>query len=320
MTGRTRNALPAARPGTSVEHFVERFAAGWRSPHRHAWDDLVADDLLLRQPLLPTRRGREALAEEYGRLLRLVPDLTGEVIRWTAQSTPGEAYGHSRSSDETVIDIHLQLRGTIGGRASRLDLIDVCTLRGGLLSERSSYFDPTPVIAAMAKTLTAWARWWRSGVGPAVARRRLLELRTPRISIPVALAVGRLVLGVPAWSAPGVANRIYGFDDPHGETTRYLTALYGARAIALAAGTLVARDATERRRWQMIGLGVDVADTVAGLRIGLPARARWTSVATTGAYAVAGFTSLSRRPSQQSITDDGARPSDTPPSRAAAVR
>lgn len=53
---------------SAAEHLIEQFAQGWKQPDPHAWDHLLTPDVQLRQPLLPDRRGREALAEEYGRL------------------------------------------------------------------------------------------------------------------------------------------------------------------------------------------------------------------------------------------------------------
>jgi hypothetical protein len=77
----------SAMSGTAaneVRRFVHAFSEGWRAPHPHAWDDLLADDLVLRQPLLPHRHGKAALAEEYARILQLLPDLRGKGTGWTA--------------------------------------------------------------------------------------------------------------------------------------------------------------------------------------------------------------------------------------------
>jgi hypothetical protein len=68
---------------------------------------------------------------------------------------------------------------------------------------------------------------------------------------------------------------------------QYLVAVYGARASALGAGTLLATP-EQRQRWQALGLAVDVADTLAGLRHPLPARSRVVSLLITGSYALAG--------------------------------
>ncbi|QZY28935.1 nuclear transport factor 2 family protein [Nocardioides coralli] len=277
---------------SAAERFVERFAAGWRSPHPHAWDEIVADDVRLEQPLLPTRSGRRALAEEYGRLLRLVPDLRGEVTAWGVLEPRAGVDVDERSF---VVDIHLTLRGTIGGSGGRelvLSLVDRCTVEDGLLTARRSHFDPVPLLRLAARTPTAWLPWWTSGVGP-LLHRRVLTDRPSRVDAPTALALGRLLLGVPAWVAPRTGARLYGL--PAGQPdVRYLTAVYGVRAVALAAGFLGA-EPEERRTWQRLGLMVDIGDTISGLRTDLPRRTRLVSLAITGGYAVIGARSLRAR-------------------------
>ena len=145
------------------DDFVARFAAGWRAPHPHAWDDLLATDVELHQPLLPSGRGKDWVAEEYGRLLALLPDLRGEVTAWSARAV----------GDETLIHITLELTATAGNRRLSLPLTDVCRVRDGLLVERVTHLDPTPAVLTLLRTPSLWLRWWRSGVGPLIARRRL---------------------------------------------------------------------------------------------------------------------------------------------------
>jgi hypothetical protein len=162
----------SAMSGTApneVRRFVHAFSEGWRAPHPHAWDDLLADDLVLRQPLLPHRHGRAALAEEYARILQLLPDLRGKGTGWTASGPDGDA---------TVV-LQIELTATLGRRQIVLPLVDVCRLRRGLLHERTSYLDPTPAVAALLRTPSAWTRWWRSGVGPFSSRRHLTAVRAP---------------------------------------------------------------------------------------------------------------------------------------------
>ena len=259
----------------SPEEFVERFAAGWRGPHPHAWDDLLAPDVALRQPLLPSGRGKEWVAQEYGRLLALLPDLRGDVIAWSARE----------GDDEQIIHISLELSATAGGRRLTLPLTDVCRVRAGLLVERVTHLDPTPAVLALIRTPSLWLRWWRSGIGPLSARRNGGTVS--------ALAIGRVLLGVPAMAAPALSARVYGFPGADRPDLRYLTAVYGARATAFGIGTLLA-DEGQRRRWQVLGLCIDVADTVAALRSPLPAATRLLSAAITGGYAIVGGRHLLR--------------------------
>jgi hypothetical protein len=272
------SAVNATSPDTPdvVRRFVDAFAEGWRAPHPHAWDDLLADGLVLRQPLLPHRHGKHALAQEYAGLLQLLPDLRGQVTDWTA----------SGNDDEATVAIELELTATLGRRKIVLPLVDVCRLRNGLLHERTTHLDPTPAIAALLCAPSAWTRWWRSGVGPFAGRRRLTAASTT-VDAPTALALGRLALGIPAWAAPRLAAAVYGLGRPTDPTVRYLVAVYGARASALGVATLLTTR-EQRPRWQALGLAVDVADTLAGLRLPLPPRSRIVSLLITGGYAFAG--------------------------------
>lgn len=291
----------APRPSTPeatrpLAEFIERFADGWHHPHPHAWDDIVADNVVLEQPLLPARRGRGALAEEYGRLLRLVPDLTGEVTAWGVVGPQGGGDAREDGAEDTQVDLHLTLRGTLGGPGGPplvLPLVDHCTVINGVLTVRRSYFDPLPLITLAARTPAAWVPWWRSGVGPLLARRELTRRLGTRARHPDAvdvLAFGRLLLGLPAWAAPRTSARIYGFDHRQVDV-RYLTAVYGIRACALALGTLTA-DPAARRTWQRLGLLVDISDTLSGMRTHLPVRTRLVSLLITGGYAAVGARSL----------------------------
>lgn len=266
-------------PAKSPEEFVERFAAGWHSPHPHAWNDLLHPEIELRQRLLPPGRGKQWVTQEYGRLLALLPDLRGKVTAWSARPV----------GDDTLIHISLELTATIGSSRLKLPLTDVCRVRDGLLVERESHLDPTPAVVALLRAPSLWVRWWRSGVGPLASRRRLRT--TTRTA--TALAAGRILLGAPALSAPALSARVYGFAGSDRPDVRYLTAIYGARAAALGIGTLLA-DPRHRRLWQTLGLRVDIADTVTALRTPLPVRTRVLSTAITGGYAIAGGRDLHR--------------------------
>lgn len=148
--------------GCVTEAFIAAFTQGWKEPSPHIWDNLLAEDVELVQPLMPTRRGREALAEEYGRLLALVPDLQGEVRRWW--------------QDGSALAVEMTLTGTLGTSPLSITLIDRLDLDdSGRIATRRAYFDPTPAILTLARQPRAWIAWWRSGLGPLLGRRRLLK-------------------------------------------------------------------------------------------------------------------------------------------------
>lgn len=146
---------------------VKRFAAGWRAPQPRAWDDLLAADVELTQPLLRNGRGLSVWHTEVARLLTFIPDLHGEVLSWAGRG------------DTLFID--LELRGTAGGKPVSFRAVDRITLGdGATVVSRESFFDPMPLAATLARRPRAWMRWWRSGVGPLLWRRKVLR----KIEIP----------------------------------------------------------------------------------------------------------------------------------------
>lgn len=154
--------------GLSVhEAVVDAFAAGWAAPHPHAWDDLLHEDVVLRQPLLADGRGRDVWQRELTRLLAFLPDLRGQVLSWAGR--------------QDVVFIDIACSGTAAGRPLEFRAVDRLTITAeGTVIQRDSFFDPLPLAVELARRPTAWMTWWRSGVGPLLARRKLLEKRPIR--------------------------------------------------------------------------------------------------------------------------------------------
>jgi SnoaL-like domain len=144
----------------TTEEWVAGFVEGWQArggPDAFAahFRQLLADDVRLIQPQLPTIVGFDAFERRFVRpLFALIPDLYGDVERWAAR-------------DDTLY-IELTLRGTLGRRALAWRACDRIALRDGLAVERESYYDPTPLLAALARTPRSWPRFAR--------------LRAPRLS------------------------------------------------------------------------------------------------------------------------------------------
>jgi ketosteroid isomerase-like protein len=147
---------PASAVRQAAQAWVLSFAHGWLAPasadafadHFQPWFD---SQVRLRQPLLPTLVGHQAFRERFARpLFALIPDLDGQVERFALGADC--AY------------IELTLRGTLGGRPIAWRVCDRATLRDGLVVERESYFDPTPLLRAILTRPRAWpalARAWR---------------------------------------------------------------------------------------------------------------------------------------------------------------
>ena len=154
MTVATAADSPTAASTDAVaEEWVRAFADGWRAPadadsFADHFDRLMADDVRLVQPQLPTSVGRQAFRELFARpAFGLIEDLHATVDGWAAR-------------DDTVT-IEITLEGTLGGRPVSWRAVDVVTLRDGLAAERRSYFDPTPLLAAVATRPRAWPRFAR---------------------------------------------------------------------------------------------------------------------------------------------------------------
>jgi SnoaL-like domain len=110
---------------------------------------VLAEDIRLIQPQLPTLVGRRAFEQRFVRpVFALIGDLHGEVERWAARG-------------ETIY-IELVLSGTLAGRPVSWRVCDRVTLRGEVAVERESYFDPTPLVRAIATRPRAWPRYLRA--------------------------------------------------------------------------------------------------------------------------------------------------------------
>jgi SnoaL-like protein len=139
---------------SAAEAFVTAFTEGWMAP---ANADAFADyfepwfspDVRMIQPQLAPVVGLRAFREDFVRpLFELIPDLHGIVEGWAA------------SGD--VIYIELRLEGTVGRRRVTMRSVDRITLRDGKVVERAANLDPTPLVAAVARTPTVWPRFVRT--------------------------------------------------------------------------------------------------------------------------------------------------------------
>ncbi|MEO3786612.1 hypothetical protein ABGB12_25075 [Actinocorallia sp. B10E7] len=108
-------------------------------------------------------------------------------------------------------------------------------------------------------------------------------------------ASGRIVWGIAALAAPGLNVRLVGMADRETPELRYMTRVFGSRALALGLGHLLG-DPTTRRRWRRLCLMVDACDTAAGLvhliRGDVPRKSAAGLLAITGGYTVLGALAL----------------------------
>jgi hypothetical protein len=106
-----------------------------------------------------------------------------------------------------------------------------------------------------------------------------------------AIAIGRIAVGTGAWLTPNLSGRLFGLDPEGNPQLPYVGRLFGARDVALGAGTLRS-PRKQRDLWLTASLACDVADAAAGVIAGvrgqLPASAAALVSATAGAFALAG--------------------------------
>jgi ketosteroid isomerase-like protein len=127
---------------TSVREFVEFFEAGWKLGARDAdgcfrhFGPRMHPNTALIQPIARPARGPHALEELFAPLFKAIPDLVGDLKRW-GQTADG-------------VFIELTLHGHLGSRPVEWTVVDRIILEDGLIRERRSYFDPTPLLKAAA--------------------------------------------------------------------------------------------------------------------------------------------------------------------------
>jgi ketosteroid isomerase-like protein len=131
----------APTQATATE-FVEFFEAGWKFGARDAdgffrhFGPRMHPNTALIQPIAAPARGPGALRELFGPLFKAIPDLTGTLRRWG-------------QTDDGVF-IELTLRGHLGSRPVEWTVVDRIILEDGKIRERRSYFDPAPLLKAVA--------------------------------------------------------------------------------------------------------------------------------------------------------------------------
>lgn len=112
------------------------------------------------------------------------------------------------------------------------------------------------------------------------------------------LSLGRIAIGAVSVANPPLAAKAFGLDVAANPQTGFVMRLFGAREVALGAATLVA-SGRGRAGLVLLGVGVDAADTYAGLvgpkEDGIDQRAGTVMTAVAGGAVLAGLLGLLRR-------------------------
>jgi ketosteroid isomerase-like protein len=162
LAGSTHGTLsPTAATSAAREaaaEWVARFEDGWAAPASAAafcahFSPILDPSIRLLQPQMPATTGLEAFERDFaGPLFELMPDVHATVEHWA-------------SLDETIF-IELTISGTLrGGRHLSWRACDRVVLRDGRALERESYFDPSPILAALARSPRAWPAFVRVRLG-----------------------------------------------------------------------------------------------------------------------------------------------------------
>ena len=135
-----------------LEHFVHAFADAWSRPDLDRFTALWHPEIRLTAPLAGTTVGHPASREAFRRTLELLPDMKGEVTRW--------------SGSDDLVFIEWTASATYAGESVSWPVVDRWLLADGLGLERVAYFDSLPLVRLVARHPAWWARWWRSGLRP----------------------------------------------------------------------------------------------------------------------------------------------------------
>ncbi|MFI9534735.1 nuclear transport factor 2 family protein [Nocardia fusca] len=138
------------------ERIVEAFAAGWADIDSRALDDIMADEVVLVQPMIPTCHGKRQWWARVEALQTFAADLRSDVLSWSGAANR--------------LYIEHRLSAVIGGRTVVIDAVDSFEIDdAGRIVRRTAYFDPARLIWAVLTTPSVWVRWWRSGLRPSFA-------------------------------------------------------------------------------------------------------------------------------------------------------
>jgi hypothetical protein len=133
----------------SAEDFVRRFEEFWRAPAPERLDTVLAQQVRLSAPMVPTTHTLAEGKQAFADLFELIPDMTAEVHRWGAT--------------EDGVLIEFTASGTAGGAPVSWRAVDRFTLGAdGLATERATYFDSLPLVLTLARRPRAWPGFTRS--------------------------------------------------------------------------------------------------------------------------------------------------------------
>ena len=137
------------RTGTRGSHadWVATFVDLWSAPAQkaHRFTDVLDPNVRLIAPGVPTTTGHDAARRTFERLFKALPDMRGDVIRWSAEGD--------------TLFIEMTFTATIGRRKVTWANVDRFLFANGAAVERTAYFDPTPVRLALLTSPRGWRQF-----------------------------------------------------------------------------------------------------------------------------------------------------------------
>lgn len=118
---------PTQEQLAAAESLVARFAERWRNPDADALRDLMHPDTSNLIPPMTQPGDREAVVEHFRGVLRMVPDMSLEVVRW---APTGDA-----------VFVEWRASATVAGQPLSWSGVDRFNIRGDRMYEASVYWD-----------------------------------------------------------------------------------------------------------------------------------------------------------------------------------
>ncbi|MCK1323550.1 nuclear transport factor 2 family protein [Bradyrhizobium sp. 156] len=140
MTNLTYDA-PSSAQLAAAEDLVNRFAARWAKPDADALRDLMHPDTRNLIPPMTEPGNREAVVEHFRGVLKMLPDLRLEVIRW---APTGDA-----------VLIEWRAIASVAGQSLTWTGVDRFNIRGDAMYEASVYWDTRGLAEKMGAIVAA---------------------------------------------------------------------------------------------------------------------------------------------------------------------
>ena len=130
-----------------IDHpFVKKFSDYWLAPNLESVSTLVHDNAIFIQPLT-----KPLLTTEYHKyiksVLKVTPDINGEVIRYSESKNPDGLF------------IHWVMKFSIGSCQKEVSAVDIIHLSEGKVTNRTVHMDLLPVLGSIIIRPTVWFKW-----------------------------------------------------------------------------------------------------------------------------------------------------------------